>query len=392
MHQPQDLCRLTKLTRLSCRGQWCRVRYTAFPGLQGSQLQWRLSGAQAAAAAQAISLTDESCALTCTPCCLQAPRPYSSHSSLSGQRLSRRSSCSQSLCSRRWARRASELPAAQSWISRCALVCWLQPTNCLVLTRGACTLQDTFTDQVHELHRLVARQRRLCSVCDQPEALNAALQAEAARLAQPAQAPELPARKRRKVGSCSLWVHVSRAVSATEQRSSLLQLSSSARLLQLHEQPLLTCFSILQVGHPAAEQTGLLNGPASKPGAAVMQQAPPSFPAGQLRSASLGHLLSTSTAHTQPPSAPVGSSQPQLHGHVLAAHAQPDSSMRAAASQPVQPAPQPGLDLWRPQPASQEPAEPPEPAQVRSQLQSWRSCSALGTSGLAAAATCSPCG
>lgn len=75
------------------------------------------------------------------------------------------------------------------------------PGCSLSITRPetSCVSQDAFTDQVHELHRLVARQRRLCTVCDEPQVLNAALQAEQA---QPADA--LQPRKRLKVPA-SFW-------------------------------------------------------------------------------------------------------------------------------------------------------------------------------------------
>ena len=45
-------------------------------------------------------------------------------------------------------------------------------------------MQDTFSQQVHELHRLVVRQRRLCAVCEDPASLNAHLAAEQAAAAQ----------------------------------------------------------------------------------------------------------------------------------------------------------------------------------------------------------------
>ena len=53
-----------------------------------------------------------------------------------------------------------------------------------LLTSVGAHLQDTFSQQVHELHRLVVRQRRLCAVCEDPAALNAHLAAQQAAAAQ----------------------------------------------------------------------------------------------------------------------------------------------------------------------------------------------------------------
>ena len=90
--------------------------------------------------------------------------------------------------------------------------------------------QDLFTDQVHELHRLVARQRRLCTMCEEPQALNAALQAEQAAQA----AAERPAKRIKvRITGCRLAEQAERAAIAQPCLCTKLRTRASARTLTL---------------------------------------------------------------------------------------------------------------------------------------------------------------